>query len=87
MRNVLLTLARIVATLETGEILPKDAAVELVAHRLPAGPQRDVLLLARDMYLQGINDDDAGAGWADLQPTARDVATELVSQIAAYEVD
>ena len=87
MRNVLLTLARIVATLETGEILPKDAAVELVAHRLSAGPQRDVLLLARDMYLQGINDDDAGAGWADLLPTARDVATELVSQIAAYEVD
>jgi predicted nucleotidyltransferase len=84
-RNVLLTLARIVATLETGEIQSKDAAVDLVAHRLPAGGARDVLLLARDMYRAGIGDDEGGAGWAAMRPAAREAAAELVSEIAGYD--
>ncbi len=84
-RNVLLTLARIVATLETGEILTKDAAVDIVAHRLPAGPPRDVLLLARDMYRQGVSDTDGGAGWAATKAAAAEAATELVSEIAGYD--
>lgn len=85
-RNVLLTLARIVATLETGEIQSKDGAVDLVAHRLPAGPPRDVLVLARDMYRQGVDDDAGGEGWAAAKPAAREAATELVSEIAAYDI-
>ena len=85
-RNVLLSLARIVATLETGEIVPKDAAADLVAHRLPAGPSRDVLLLARDMYLEGLNDEDGGEGWAAMKLAAFEAATELVSEIAGYDV-
>jgi hypothetical protein len=86
-RNVLLTLARIVATLETDEILPKDAAAELVAHRLPPGPTRDVLLIARQMYLDGVNDEAAGAAWADSKPTAQAAASQLVGEIASFEPD
>jgi streptomycin 3"-adenylyltransferase len=83
-RNVLLTLARIVATLETGEIVAKDAAADLVGRRLPAGPPRDVLLLARDMYREGVGDEGAGEGWPAMTPAAREAATELVSKIAGY---
>lgn len=85
-RNVLLTLARILATLELGEVVTKDAAVELIAHRLPAGPAREVLLLARQMYLDGRNDKDAGEAWAATKPAAREAASELVSEIAGFDV-
>ena len=85
-RNVLLTLARILATLETGEVVTKDEAVELVAHRLPAGPARDVLLMARHMYLDGRSDEDAGDAWAAMQPAAREAAGSLVSEIAGFDV-
>jgi streptomycin 3"-adenylyltransferase len=87
-RNVLLTLARTLATLETGEILmAKDAAAELVAHRLPAGVARDVLLLARQMYLDGVNDEDAGPAWAGTGAAAREAATGLVSEIAGFALE
>ena len=86
-RNVLLTLARIVATLETGEILPKDEAADLVAHRLPAGPTRDVLLIARQMYRDGVDDEGAGAAWSDSRPTAQAAAAQLVGEIASFEPD
>jgi streptomycin 3"-adenylyltransferase len=85
-RNVLLSLARIVATLETGEIVPKDAAADLVVHRLPVGPTRNVLLLARDMYREGVDDETGGDGWAAMKPAARECAMELVSEIAGYDV-
>ncbi len=49
-RNVLLTLARIWATLATGRILAKDAAAEWVLARLPRA-HRPVLLHARELYL------------------------------------
>ncbi|MFH8885476.1 aminoglycoside adenylyltransferase family protein [Streptomyces californicus] len=48
-RNVLLTLARIWATLATGEILPKDAAADWALARLPA-EHRPVLEHARELY-------------------------------------
>jgi len=84
-RNVLLTLARIVATLETNEILPKEEAAQLVAHRL--SPQtRELLLTARQMYVEGVNDEAAGPAWAATKPAARDAATELISEIASFDV-
>ncbi|CAM5725920.1 Streptomycin 3'-adenylyltransferase OS=Streptomyces violarus OX=67380 GN=FHS41_006532 PE=4 SV=1 [Streptomyces violarus] len=49
-RNVLLTLARIWATLKTGTIRSKDAAAEGAFDRLPAG-HRPVLARARAVYL------------------------------------
>lgn len=85
-RNVLLTLARILATLETDEILPKDEAAELVAHRLsPAS--RELLLTAREMYNEGVSDEAAGPAWADTAAAGRDAATELISEIAGFETD
>jgi hypothetical protein len=85
-RNVLLTLARILATLETDEILPKDEAAELVAHRLSPG-SRELLLTARQMYLEGVGDEAAGAVWAASRPAALEAATELISEIAGFETD
>jgi streptomycin 3"-adenylyltransferase len=85
-RNVLLTLARIVATLETGEILPKDEAVDLAAHLLPAGSTREVLLVAREMYVEGVDDEVAGPTWAAARPAAWEAATALVEAIAGFEV-
>ncbi|QKW33393.1 DUF4111 domain-containing protein [Actinomadura sp. NAK00032] len=49
-RNVLLTLARIWATLATGEIKPKDAAADWALDRLPP-EHRPVLAHARQLYL------------------------------------
>lgn len=51
-RHALLTLARIVTTLDTGEILPKDVAADHVLDRLPPA-HRPVLALARDEYRGG----------------------------------
>jgi aminoglycoside adenylyltransferase-like protein len=85
-RNVLLSLARIVATLETGEIQTKDEAVDLAVHLLPGGPTREALLVARDMYRDGIDDEAAGASWAAARPAARDAAAALVGEIAAFDV-
>ncbi len=48
-RNVLLTLARVWATLATGEIMPKDAAADWALARLPA-EHRPVLEHARELY-------------------------------------
>ncbi|GAA4315961.1 aminoglycoside adenylyltransferase family protein [Streptomyces venetus] len=49
-RNVLLTLARVWTTLETGGIRSKDAAAKWAADRLPAG-HRPALAHARAVYL------------------------------------
>jgi predicted nucleotidyltransferase len=84
-RNVLLTLARILATLTAGEILPKDVAAELVAHRLSAGPARAALVRARQMYIDGRNDQDAP--WTGLEADARLAAGELVSEIAGIDLE
>lgn len=49
-RNVLLTLARMVVTVETGQILPKHHAAEQIRPRL-ATSEADLLTLAKDEYL------------------------------------
>ena len=85
-RNVLLTLARILATLETDELMAKDDAAELVAHRLTPG-SRELLLTARQMYLEGVSDEAAGRAWAETKDAARAAATELISEIAGFETD
>jgi predicted nucleotidyltransferase len=51
-RNVLLTLARVWATVESGEVLPKDRAATWALERLPQ-EHRPVLERARDLYLEG----------------------------------
>ena len=54
-RNVLLTLARIWMTLETGQIRSKDMAADWVLTRAPLH-LRPVLAGARDMYLHGTDE-------------------------------
>jgi streptomycin 3"-adenylyltransferase len=78
-RNVLLTLARIWATLATGQIWPKDAAAEWALQHLPSG-QRVLLARARDLYVEGIDDDPST--WANLASEARALAATIVSKIA-----
>ena len=74
-RNVLLTLARIWVTLETGEIVPKDVAAEWVLARLPE-QHRPVLARARAIYLDEVK------GWDDaLRSQARPVAEYLEREI------
>ena len=72
-RNMLLTLARIWSTAETGEIRPKDAAADWAIARLPEvhGP---VLERARDNHRSG----DYGT-WDDLD--VRACADYLVGQV------
>ncbi len=72
-RNVLLTLARIWATLTTGDIRSKDAAAAWALGRLPAG-HRPVLAHARAVYL-GEEDER----WDGLAPRA--CAEFLVQEI------
>ncbi|GAA1212786.1 aminoglycoside adenylyltransferase domain-containing protein [Prauserella alba] len=49
-RNVVLTVARVWVTIETGEILPKDEAAAWAAQRLPE-EYRAVIEHARELYL------------------------------------
>lgn len=60
-RNVVLTLARMWTTAETGEILSKDAAAERVAAQLD-GQQREIVELARAAYVGDVTDDWTGLG-------------------------
>lgn len=61
-RNALLTLARILVTVETGRIVPKDLAAERVAPRL-ASHNRALLDRARVEYLEGA--DGNWSNWSD----------------------
>ncbi|PNG23204.1 aminoglycoside adenylyltransferase family protein [Streptomyces cahuitamycinicus] len=72
-RNVLLTLARVWSTLDTGGIRSKDAAAEWAAGRLPA-EHRPVLARARGVYLG-----DEEERWGDLD--VRSCAEYLVRVI------
>lgn len=58
-RNVVLTLARMWTTAETGEILSKDAAAARVAAQLD-GREREIVELARAAYTGGVVDDWTG---------------------------
>ena len=73
--NVLLTLARIWATLATGEILPKDVAADWALDRLsPAN--RATLARAKAVYLGETSDD-----WNDLRPQVLADAEVVVAEV------
>jgi predicted nucleotidyltransferase len=74
-RNVLLTLARIWTTMETGQIQSKDAAAAWALKRLPHEHQ-PVLARARATYLDGVDEER----WADL-PAVRAHAEYVVQAI------
>jgi predicted nucleotidyltransferase len=74
-RNVLLTLARIWTTLETGQIQSKDATAAWLLKQLPP-EQQSVLARARAMYLDGEDEER----WHDL-PAVRAHADYLVAAI------
>ncbi|MEB8338514.1 aminoglycoside adenylyltransferase family protein [Streptomyces endophyticus] len=76
-RNVVLTLARVWATLATGEILSKDAAADWALARLPE-EERDVLTHARAVYLGGTEE-----SWTALRPLLRRQAQVLVDAARA----
>lgn len=76
-RNVLLTLARMWFTLETGQIGSKDAAADWALARLPAA-HRPLLRRARDLYRDG------GFGrWAAELPHVRALAEDFAERIRA----
>lgn len=74
-RNVLLTLARMIVTLESDEIVPKDEAARRVSSRL-ATPDATVLDLARQGYLAETVDD-----WTKLGEQARTTADHLAARV------
>lgn len=73
-RNTLLTLARILVTLETERIVPKDEAADIVASQL-RGTDRELLEQARAGYL-GHGDDD----WTGQIPAVEELARRLAEQ-------
>ena len=77
-RNVLLTLARIWFTLETGTIGAKDVAAEWAIARLPPG-RGEAVRLARAGYLGEAQDSWSG----EAMVTARADANAIVSAISA----
>lgn len=74
-RNVLLTLARIWTTLQTGQIRSKDAAAAWVLEQLPP-EHKPVLARARAMYLEGEDEER----WDDF-PAVRAHAEYVVDAI------
>ena len=83
-RNVVLTLARIWATLATGVIRSKDAAADWALPHLPA-EHRPVLARARAIYVG-----DEEERWDDLRPRVRphvDYVVAVIKQLATRGVD
>jgi streptomycin 3"-adenylyltransferase len=76
-RNVLLTLARILFTLRTGLIAPKDVAAEDVCCTLPSA-HAHILDLAARAYRGEAHDD-----WAELHSAASATAMALTDRIYA----
>ena len=74
-RNVLLTFARIWFTLDTGVIGSKDEAAHWALERLPP-EHRGVLNRARELYLEGADDD-----WGPAMATVVAHADIVVAQI------
>jgi streptomycin 3"-adenylyltransferase len=74
--NVLLTLARIWATVATGALRAKDAAADWALERLPA-EHRPVLERARAIYLGEIDDEDM----TELRPLVRRHAEHVIGEI------
>lgn len=80
-RNVLLTLARILVTLDTGRIVSKDEAADAVIPTL-AGEDRQLMERARDGYLGHVSDRWAD-DWADQAAATHRLAHALASRTAA----
>jgi predicted nucleotidyltransferase len=78
-RNVLLTLARMWHTLETGEFVPKDVAAEWAANRLPV-EQGSILAEARDAYA-GKREDNWDARQNKLQHTVDSLRQRVTSAL------
>jgi streptomycin 3"-adenylyltransferase len=74
-RNVILTLARMLVTVSTGDIVPKDEAARRVEPALP-GPDRQVLNRAAAGYLGELDDD-----WAGCNQQVRTTADHLAAEI------
>jgi streptomycin 3"-adenylyltransferase len=77
-RNVMLTLARKVVTAETGRIVSKDQAADLILPSLRE-PHRSVLSLAARGYLGEVDDD-----WTDRQEQVRDTAAVLAARVRSH---
>lgn len=77
-RNALLTVARILVTLETGRIASKEAAAAAVARTL-TGSDRALLESARRQYVTG----DGDPAWDRLR--ARDLTIALAARVPAAE--
>jgi streptomycin 3"-adenylyltransferase len=73
--NLLLTLARVWVSLETGDIRPKDGAADWTLERLPP-EHRPVLEHARAVYL-GVEEED----WSELAAGVRPHAEHVVRRI------
>lgn len=76
-RNVILTLARIWATLETGRIMSKADAADWAINRLPS-PVTSPIAEARDLYLQG------GYGSWDDRNTVSTAVKALLDRISPH---
>jgi len=74
-RNVLLTLARMWCTLETGEFVPKDVAADWAIPSL-SGTAATVIAAARDEYLTG-----KACDWSVQSAAARQASDELKEYI------
>lgn len=74
-RNVILTLARIWMTLETGEIQRKDEAAAWAAERLPT-ELGGVLDRARELYLVG-----QYGPWGAVEPAVRRTADYIAAEV------
>jgi streptomycin 3"-adenylyltransferase len=74
-RNVVLTLARMAVTLETGQIASKDEAAAQVLLSLDE-PHRSVMTLAMNAYRGQVQDD-----WSERQVQARETAEHIAERI------
>jgi predicted nucleotidyltransferase len=77
-RNVVLTLARMAVTAETGQIVSKDQAADLILPGLRE-PHRSVLSLAARGYLGEVDDE-----WADIHEQVRETAAELAARVRSH---
>ena len=75
-RNVVLTFARIWATLATGRYWSKDGAAGWALPRLPP-ERRAVLAHAQSLYVRGIPGED----WGDLLPHVRPFVDNVIGEI------
>ncbi|MEW5990085.1 MAG: aminoglycoside adenylyltransferase family protein [Chloroflexota bacterium] len=79
--NVVLTLARIWATVATGALRAKDAAADWALERLPP-KHRPVLERARAIYLGEIGDEDMTDLWSQVPHDAEYVVREIERALA-----